>query len=101
MVESLSMAPVPKPAFSKCPNCLNITFDDRRKSCISCEYDQAQDPNYGSNDNRDVIELIPSGFEWLCPQCGGIEQCAHIPSTPDLTCQSCGANYKNGGAVGF
>jgi len=50
-------------------------------------------------DNRDVVHLVASGYEWLCPQCEEMQTAETVPGTPDLTCQSCGANYKHGDPV--
>jgi hypothetical protein len=50
-------------------------------------------------DLREVKQLVASGYEWICDDCGEMNEEDVIPSTPDLTCQYCGCNYKNGGGV--
>ncbi len=49
-------------------------------------------------DNRPVIKIELDYF-WFCPECNARNEEAIVPGTPDLTCQSCGANYKNGGVL--
>lgn len=47
-------------------------------------------------DSRDTLDLVASGYEWLCPQCDEIQHEDIVPEADDLTCQNCGANYKKG-----
>ena len=47
-------------------------------------------------DLRDTVDLVASGYEWLCPQCEEVQEEPIVPETDDLTCQSCGANYIKG-----
>jgi hypothetical protein len=50
-------------------------------------------------DSRDTVDLVAKGYEWICNQCGKMqEQDAIHPDVPDLTCQDCGANYIKGEA---
>jgi hypothetical protein len=46
-------------------------------------------------DNRPAIR-VKADFYWYCPECGARNDETMVPDTPDLTCQGCGANYKNG-----
>jgi len=52
-------------------------------------------------DNRPVIKIEEkdSDFYWFCPECKARNEEVIVPGTPDLTCQACGANYKNGGSA--
>jgi hypothetical protein len=52
-------------------------------------------------DLRETVEIVAKGYEWLCPnpQCEEMQEEDTIrPDVPDLTCQSCGANYIKGEA---
>jgi len=48
-------------------------------------------------DNRQIVKVRPKAdYYWYCPECNARNEEVVIPNTPDLTCQKCGANYKNG-----
>ena len=49
-------------------------------------------------DNRPVVK-VKLDYCWFCPECKERNEEVVVPGTPDLTCQSCGANYKNGGVL--
>ena len=49
-------------------------------------------------DNRPVVKVKLDCY-WFCPECEERNEETIVPGTPDLTCQSCGANYKNGGLL--
>jgi len=44
---------------------------------------------------REAVDLIASGYEWLCPECTEFQTEIEIPRN-DLTCQKCGANFSVG-----
>lgn len=46
-------------------------------------------------DNRKVVH-VSSICHWVCLECGQRQEERIPPTTPDLTCQSCGCNFKNG-----
>jgi hypothetical protein len=50
-------------------------------------------------DNRPVISMNPDAY-WHCPECQMRNEESAIIGISDLTCQGCGANYKNGGVLG-
>jgi ribosomal protein L37AE/L43A len=49
-------------------------------------------------DNRPVISVTPEAY-WFCPECNTRNEETVAVDISDLTCQSCGANYKNGGVI--
>lgn len=49
------------------------------------------------SDTRTVIYPVASGYDWICHECGKEQHEEAINlDVPDLTCQSCGANYRLG-----
>lgn len=50
-------------------------------------------------DNRPVVSMNPEAY-WHCPECLTRNEENAIINVSDLTCQECGANYKNGGVLG-
>jgi hypothetical protein len=49
-------------------------------------------------DNRPVVKVKAECY-WYCPECNARNEETSIPDTSDLTCQSCGTNYKNGSEI--
>jgi hypothetical protein len=55
-------------------------------------------------DNRPVVnttlQISPTEAYWYCPECLARNEESAAIDISDLTCQECGANYKNGGVLG-
>jgi hypothetical protein len=48
---------------------------------------------------REVMDIVPAFYTWVCNQCNEQNEEDHTPITDDLTCQACGANYTFGKVV--
>jgi len=49
-----------------------------------------------SDDNYEEINLIASGYEWYCPNCGGYHMTCEIPRHRYVTCKKCGEIFAVG-----
>ena len=51
---------------------------------------------------QDTVEMIASGYEWVCPECGEDNTETGIPvigtALADIRCQECGTLFNCGGA---
>ena len=52
----------------------------------------ATNMNTDVNADDDVVDLIPSGYEWTCPNCDDLNQQDAI--THQVICKSCGKLFK-------
>ena len=46
-------------------------------------------------DDRETVDLIASGYEWVCPQCDQLNLEDTIPNG-SVWCKACGGNFQQG-----
>ena len=44
--------------------------------------------------NLEEVELIASGYEWICPKCGGFNTHYEIPPGDIIECRFCKTKFK-------
>lgn len=46
------------------------------------------------SNEQEKVDLIASGYEWICPDCGKLNKLVAIPSSLTVDCADCGQEYE-------
>ena len=48
------------------------------------------------NKEKEEVDMIASGYEWICPECETFHQVIEIPKVEEVTCKKCQEQFKIG-----
>jgi len=70
-----------------------LLYDKGFIKCTSCnKYQDESLPPYKEEDDGDGVDLIASGYEWICPNCETFNE--EIEATDIVVCKGCRLSFK-------
>ena len=48
------------------------------------------------NKEKEEVDMIASGYEWICPKCETFHQVIEIPKVEEATCKKCHEQFQIG-----